>query len=312
MPTLTVTHEAPLELIRQHPQLAVDLVRAMTDVPVPDHALARPGPTSLNAVVPAEFTADAVVTVYDEETKKPVLVVIIEPQGRDDRTKAYSWPAYLANVREAVQCPRAILIVVCPDPREADKCRQVIPMGHPGWDLWPIVVDPLHHPEEAGAGPYLILFLACLPALDMETEVGARQVLVAIRETGASHADRKRLAAIILKRASDAARRILEDMMATTEWKDDFIESYVKIGVEQGLEQGLEQGREQGAATAKAQAVLKVLDARGLGPSAKQRARVVASAGLGQLDRWFERALTAVTADDVFKADDVVEEARAD
>ena len=43
MPTLTVTHEAPLELIRQHPGLAVDLVRAMTGVPIPDDATRGPG-----------------------------------------------------------------------------------------------------------------------------------------------------------------------------------------------------------------------------------------------------------------------------
>jgi hypothetical protein len=76
-------------------------------------------------------------------------------------------------VREAVRCPSAVLIVVCPDPREADKCRQVIPMGHPGWDLRPIVIDPLHAPDSADADPYLILFLACLPTLDMESEEGA-------------------------------------------------------------------------------------------------------------------------------------------
>jgi hypothetical protein len=150
MPTLSVTHEAPLELIRQHPDLAVDLVRAMTSMDVPDGARADLGPTSLNAVVPAEFTADAVVVVSDAATREPVLVVVVEPQGRDDRTKAYSWPAYLANVREAVRCPSAVLIVVCPDPRQADKCRQVIPMGHPGWDLWPIVVDPSHAPAAEG------------------------------------------------------------------------------------------------------------------------------------------------------------------
>ena len=294
MPTLTVTHEAPLELIRQHPDLAVDLVRAMTGVQVPDDARADLGPTSLNAVVPAEFTADSVVVVTDPATGKPTLVVIVEPQGRDDRTKAYSWPAYLANVREAVRCPRAVLIVVCPDPREAEKCRQVIPMGHPGWDLWPIVIDPLHAPHAAGADPYLILFLACLPpALDMESEAGARQVLAAIRETGASHADRSRLTAIILNRASDAARQTLEAMMSTAEWKDDFIESYVKIGVEQGLEQG--------AANAKAQDVLKIIDARGLRPTEEQRAKITATAGIAQLDRWFDRALTADTAADVFK-----------
>ena len=30
MPNLTVTHEAPLELIKQHPALAVDLLRGVT------------------------------------------------------------------------------------------------------------------------------------------------------------------------------------------------------------------------------------------------------------------------------------------
>jgi hypothetical protein len=166
-------------------------------------------------------------------------------------------------------------------------------MGHPGWDLWPIVIDPLHAPDASGAGPYLILFLACLPALDMESEAGARQVLAAIRDTGASDANRKRLTAIIMNRASNAARQILEDMMSTTEWKDDFIESYVQIGIERGLEQG--------AANAKAQDVLKVMDARGLKPSLEQRAKIIATAGIAQLDLWFDRALTVDTAADVFK-----------
>jgi flagellar biosynthesis/type III secretory pathway protein FliH len=136
-------------------------------------------------------------------------------------------------------------------------------------------------------------------------ETGARQVLTAIRDTGASHANRRRLTAIILKRASDAARRILEDMMSMTEWKDDFIESYVQIGVEQGreqgLEQGLERGLERGAANAKAQDLLKVMDARGLRLTQEQRAKVTATAGINQLDLWFDRALTADTAAEVFK-----------
>jgi hypothetical protein len=169
-------------------------------------------------------------------------------------------------------------------------------MGHPGWDLWPIVIDPSHAPAAEGAGPYLILFLACLPALDMETPAGARQVLAAIHDTGASHAERRRLTAIIPNRASAAARQTLEAMMSTAEWKDDFIESCVQIGIERGLEQGLEQG----AANAKAQDVLKVMDARGLAPTPEQRANVTATAGIAQLDVWFDRALTADTAADVF------------
>jgi hypothetical protein len=134
-------------------------------------------------------------------------------------------------------------------------------MGHPGWDLWPIVIDPSHAPAAQGAGPYLILLLACLPALDMETPAGARQVLAAIRDTGASHAERRRLTAIILKRASDAARQTLEAMMSD---------------------------------------VLKVMDARALRATPEQRAEVAAAAGIAQLDVWFDRALTADTAADVF------------
>ncbi len=43
------------------------------------------------------------------------------------------------------------------------------------------------------------------------------------------------------------------------------------------------------------------MDARGLRPTQEQRAKVTATAGLTQLDLWFDRALTADTAVDVFE-----------
>jgi hypothetical protein len=165
-------------------------------------------------------------------------------------------------------------------------------MGHPGLELRPIVIDPEHAPGDEGANPYLLLFLACLPALDMEDPNIARRVLEAIRDTGASIAERKTLTTIILVRASESARRLLEGLMSTMEWKSDFIESFV--------EQGLEQGREQGLARAKREDVLKALDLRRLQPTKEQRARVDASADLAQLDLWFERSLNATTAAEVF------------
>jgi hypothetical protein len=45
-------------------------------------------------VVPVQFTADSVITLHDPETGEPVLVVSVEPQGREDIDKQYSWPAY--------------------------------------------------------------------------------------------------------------------------------------------------------------------------------------------------------------------------
>jgi hypothetical protein len=97
---------------------------------------------------------------------------------------------------------------------------------------------------------------------------------------------------LILKAAPAAARQILEDLMATTEWKSDFVESFVNVGIEKGIEQG--------AIRAKAEAILKVLDARDLNPTNDQRGQVNAATDLAQLDRWFDRSLTAATTAEIF------------
>jgi hypothetical protein len=296
MPTLTVTHEAPLELIRQHPALAVELVRATIGLPLPAGLEARLGPTDLNDVIPAQYTADSVVTLHDQATGEPFMVVIVEPQGRADADKQYSWPAYVTNVRRAAKCPRAVLLVICPDPVEAEKCRKGISTGHPGFDLWPIVIDPQHAPSTEGASPWLVVFDACLGVLDMGTDSGARRVLDAVHDVGASAADRRRLVTLILETAPAAARQILEDLMATTEWKNDFVESFVNVGIEKGREEG----RAEGAMRAKAEDILKILDARYLQPTKAQREQVNAATDVAQLDRWFDRALTAATAAEVF------------
>ena len=165
-------------------------------------------------------------------------------------------------------------------------------MGHPGLELWPIVIDPEHAPGDEGASPYLLLFLACLPALNLEDPNTARRVLAAIRDTGASVAERNTLSTIILVRASEAARSLLEGLMSMTEWKSDFIESFV--------EQGVEKGREQGRILGKRENVLKALDVRDLRPTVEQRARVDSSTDLAQLGLWLERSATAATATEVF------------
>lgn len=90
-------------------------------------------------------------------------------------------------------------------------------MGHPGWDLWPIVIDPAHAPSDQGAGPY------------------------------------------------------------------------VKVGIEQG------------AVAEAAEKVLRLLDGRGLQLTDTQRAQVAASTDMSQLNLWFDRAISAETAADVFK-----------
>jgi hypothetical protein len=60
-----------------------------------------------------------------------------------------AWPVYLATARRVSKCPAAVLVVLCPDLAEAEKCRQPIRTGHPGFDLVPIVVDSGGPPGQA-------------------------------------------------------------------------------------------------------------------------------------------------------------------
>ena len=78
---------------------------------------------------------------------------MIEPQGRDRKTKKVSWPVYFTTAIKANKVPQAILVVICWDPREAARCRRVISTGHPGFDLYPIASTPARSP--AGKTPAL-------------------------------------------------------------------------------------------------------------------------------------------------------------
>jgi hypothetical protein len=241
-----------------------------------------------------KFLADAIVIVADKATGEPALVIIIEPQGRDDPTKEFSWPVYVTVARRHLRCQRALLLVICPDPDEAKKCRRLISTGHPGFDLIPAVIDPLNAPGVGSASPYLAIFAAFMGAMNMEEDRGARAFLTAVRESTASVADRKRLSTIMLNLASDAARRRLETMMTTMEWKSDFIEGFVQEGLQKGLQQG--------EVKAKSEDVLKVIDSRAINLTAEQREQVTSCTDIAQLDEWFDSALTADTAADIFKS----------
>ena len=124
--------------------------------------------------------------------------------------------------------------------------------------------------------------------IDMESESGAHRVLDAIASPAVTDADRLRMTAIILQLASDAARQILEAMMSTAEYEKTFIERIHDQGIAEGEARG------------KAEAVLKLLDARGLAATDEQRQQVTSSTNAAQLDLWFDRAITAGTAAEVF------------
>ena len=87
-------------------------------------------------------------------------------------------------------------------------------------------------------------------------------------------------------------------MMTTMEWKSDFIDALVQ----EGLDQGMAQGMARGAIKVKAEDVLKIIDARGIDVTAGQREQISSCTDIAQLDEWFDSALAADTAADIFKS----------
>ena len=291
----SIEHEAPLEVIRQQPDVVADLLRrVLPHLPLPASVTGALGSADMSQVAPAQYLADMVVVLTDQQTRKPVLAVVIEPQGRDRKTKKASWPVYLTTAIKANKVPRAIRVVICWDPREAARCRRVIPTGHPGFDLYPIVVDPRTFPSGEDAGPYLTILAAATKAIDLSTPSGRDAVLSAIEQARAGHADTAALTTIILGVADAAARRDLEALMASPKFHSTFVDGL--------LQQGKERGLEEGAVTSKVEDLIKVIKARGLELSKAQRNLVVSCADLSQLAAWFDQALEAKTTDEIFGA----------
>jgi hypothetical protein len=80
-------------------------------------------------------------------------------------------------------------------------------------------------------------------------------------------------------------------------YKSKFVDGWYQ----QGRASGEAEGKVRGEARGRARSVLRILESRGLGPTPAQRELIESCEDLGQLDTWFDRALTATTAAAVFE-----------
>jgi predicted transposase YdaD len=89
------------------------------------------------------------------------------------------------------------------------------------------------------------------------------------------------------------------------EYVSEFARRYVAQGLRQGREEGredgLEEGREEGRLEGERQALLRVLEARGLTLKGAARKRVLACTDLAQLERWLSQAVKVQSVQELFK-----------
>src|SRR5688572_27294716 len=116
-------HEGLIEMVRQRPAFAADVVTGLFNVDVPAWEHARLDSGDLPDPTPTEYRADLVVTLLSGQ--EAVLSVIVEVQLHRDVDKRRTWPVYLTTLHARLQRP-AVLLVLSPDSRCADWCAQPI------------------------------------------------------------------------------------------------------------------------------------------------------------------------------------------
>ena len=295
-----IWHDSGTELFKDDPDFAGRLVRLAGAELLPGIQL-MPAPTNQpDRMLSNDVDPDTVLVAGS--VKRPERVIIIELQQTYDPAKPRHWSRYAVSQWLRYRCPIELL-VICPDDSTAGRYAGPIPTSLDGYTLRPTILRSAHVPflassEQAIADPAMgVMSLAYHGADVAVVDVFAAGIL------SLSPGEAKKYYVYGLRMSPEIVRNALEYLMATK-----YNEPFSKLGLryqgqgrEEGLEAGLEAGREQGLAAGERGTVLMVLEACGLQISDGQRARIDACDDLATLKEWAKAALTAATADDLFK-----------
>jgi hypothetical protein len=139
-------------------------------------------------------------------------------------------------------------------------------------------------------GPWMEIFAAVIGACDLHDK-SRESVLAAIDDVGGGPAGARELMTLVMRAASELERERLEADMGTNSPQHlMFKEAYAD-----GYAHGLQRGRTE-------RTIVLVLTTRGIELTDTQREQIAACDDGDQLARWFSRAVTAATADEVLAA----------
>ncbi len=252
MPSLT--HEALIQLFRDRPELAPELLEGALGVKLPRYTEVRTESAELTQVAPTEYRADLVVLLVEG---KPVLGIIVEVQLQPDASKRFSWPVYVATLRARLGCAACLLVVTAQE-EVARWARSPIELG-PGGRLEPLVVGAAAVPviedaESARREPELAVLSAMAHGADTNAESAARIALAALEACLGLDAERATFYADVVRLAlGEAARTALEELMQSPErreFQSEFARKYTSLGKAEGKAEGKagakpRQGRER-------------------------------------------------------------------
>ncbi|CAM5465728.1 hypothetical protein ACWD5B_15165 [Streptomyces tanashiensis] len=251
-------------------------------------------PTDLTEASPVERRVDTLLRLDTERDGS--LLLAIEAQGKKDPAKPASWAYYTAYLWTKYRLPTALL-VVCQDRGTAEWAGRPVASGPPHMPtltVQPIVVGPhnmpvITDPAEARADLALATLSALTHAGDPDIGAILKALSSALRDVPEDVAD-----PIIEFTAQGLGNRPAREVWRNLVAVDlSFYTSYLS-----------EELRDEGRAQGNADAILIVLEQRGLAVSDSVRERVEGCNDPETLRRWLVRAVTVATAEAIFAEDD--------
>ncbi|MEV0662307.1 hypothetical protein ACIBI3_34890 [Actinomadura luteofluorescens] len=286
----TQEHDVSAELFRWSPMLAAELLTEM-GVPLAEVRHARDVSESFTDFKTKEYTADAAIVL---ETSRGRTGVVVEVQRKRAEDKRWTWPLYLATLRNRQRCP-TVLMVIAPDPAVAQWCGLQIDTGHPGHTLTPLVLGPGHVPlmkdgTQVAADPAMGVLSALFHGRGEQQANVVQTALDGTSLLAESSVDRaRRYYQFVQAVLPEVARNTLESMMRTElPYYDSF------------LADAAAKGEAKGEAGGRASSLLRNLKNRGIELSEEERERILGCTDTMRLDAWLDRSLTVQTAAEIF------------
>jgi hypothetical protein len=295
----SIPHEALVEVLRENPALIATLLARAGRLALPDHDHVTAESADLGSALPKELRAD--LALRFDHLDSPVLGAVIEVQLSIDPDKGFAWPAYAISLRSRHRCP-VIVVVITVDRRVADWARKPIVFGPEAGHLTPLVLGPdelpaITDPVEAASSPELATLSALAHGRDDDVEQAARIAAAAV-EAVLRLPDRRGVLYydLIIAALGEAARKAFEMFPRDYTFQDEGL----RRAHAEGEARGKAEGKAEGEAKGRAEAVVLVLEARGLGPSADERARILGCADEETLVRWLRAAVSVGAVEELF------------
>ncbi|MFI6543252.1 hypothetical protein ACIBO9_08395 [Streptomyces prunicolor] len=288
---VTSTHEATHRLFQEHPE-ALTLVFESLGIPPPaksDFGSITPDATEIR---PLERRVDTVLKF--EPAMGESFLLAIESQTKKDPDKAKSWAYYVAHLSAKYDMP-VLLVAVCRD-RSTAK-----------WAAGPF---------ECAVGPWptqitrpFVLGPGTVPVITDESTVTQQPALAVL--SAIVHSDDRRVPAILETLARgllsfdpdttaywfEVTEVGLENTPAKEKWRELMSNVITHFPGHGTL---FEEKYLEGKTEDRASLILRVLEKHGIDVPDDIRERITSCTDLDTLTLWFDRSLTASTAEDLF------------